>query len=261
MTSPAFQQTGHASPDGMPVVFLSGMLADQRMWHPTLQAWQDQCQARHGMIDPIFCELFDQDSVSAMAAKVLSVAPDTFALVGMSMGGYVAFEILRQAPERVSHLMLVNTQATEDPPAIKRRRILLSRIAARNRPFVGISDALIDDMIHADNRADENLIGLLAAMALDCGPDVFVRQSHAVAHRPDSLSLLAQITIPTSVMVGESDQVIPVQSHCDMADGINGATFCKVAGAAHYVPLEQPLVFTNALADLLVRPSPISSRA
>lgn len=253
MTATNHDNSGHAQSDGVPVVFLSGMLADQRMWGRALDAYAGLAQPSTATIKPAFCELFDQETVTDMATKVLASAPDRFALVGMSMGGYVAFEILRCAPDRVRHLMLVNTRATADRDAVKRRRILLAKIAGRATPFQGINDAVLDDMVHPANRSDQELIRLLGDMANQAGAEVFMRQSIAVANRPDSMALLAQINVPTAVMVGEADKVISPESHHEMAAEIPGASYAEVAGAAHYVPMEQPKIFAQSLADLLAR--------
>lgn len=249
--------SGQASSDGQPdqiaCVFISGMLADQRMWQPTLAAYDGLREPVKPPMVPVLCELFDHDNVTDMARAVLDRAPDRFALVGMSMGGYVAFEILRQAPERISHLMLVNTRARDDAPAIKRRRMLLAHLVAENTPFKGVNDAMLDDLIHPDNRHDDGLVRLLTEMADGCGADVFKRQSKAVAERPDSRAILADITVPCSVMVGEADRVISPESHREMANAITGASFMMVPGAGHYVPLETPVVFAKALRDILAR--------
>ncbi len=256
MSSPSWKDTGHANGDGVPVVFLSGMLADQRMWHPAIAALGDLDDpddlAKPGLI-PVFCELFDQDTVADMASAVLDTAPDRFALVGMSMGGYVAFEILRQAPERITHLMLVNTRATADSDAVRRRRLLLSRFVAAREPFVAVNDGMLDEMLHPDNRNDAVLVGLLKAMGDACGAGVFKRQNNAVALRPDSMADLGDIAVPCSVLVGTHDRIISPESHREMADAIPGATYHEIAGAGHYVPLEQPQRFAGYLVELLGR--------
>ncbi|MFV1851212.1 MAG: alpha/beta fold hydrolase [Thalassospira sp.] len=253
MTANNHDNAGHAQADGVPVVFLSGMLADQRMWDRALDAYGRLSTSDGVAIKPVFCELFDQETVADMAIKALVSAPDQFALVGMSMGGYVAFEILRRAPDRVTHLMLVNTRATSDSETVKRRRILLAKIAGRATPFQGINDAVLDDMVHPANRSDQEMITLLGDMAEQAGADTFMRQSIAVANRPDSMALLPHINMPTAVMVGEADKVISPESHHEMAAEITGASYTEVAGAAHYVPLEQPGLFAQSLADLLAR--------
>lgn len=248
----------------MPVVFLPGMLADQRMWQPTIDALAvsstggvDTNTNTNAVpvppIDPIFFALSDHDSVGDMAQTVLDRAPDRFALVGMSMGGYVAFEILRRAPERVGHLMLVNTRATADSPKTQRRRMLLAHLVAGAIPFKGVNDAMLDTLLHPDNRHDADLIALLTDMAEAGGADVFKRQSKAVAERPDSIAVLADITVPCSVMVGEADGVISPQSHREMADAIKDASFAIFPGAGHYVPLETPDAFAKGLIALLAR--------
>lgn len=253
MTSPNDQAVGHAVGDGVPVVFLSGMLADQRMWHPALQAYSKLPDATKPAIAPVFCELFDQATVEDMARAVLEAAPDRFALVGMSMGGYAAFEILRRAPDRVSHLMLVNTRATADSEAVRRRRLLLSRIVTSKKPFVAVNDGMLDEMLHPDNRNDAALVRLLTVMGEDCGVEVFERQNHAVATRPNSMIDLGDITVPCSVVVGTHDQIISPESHREMADAIPGATYWEISGAGHYVPLERPELFARALSDLIAR--------
>ena len=246
----------------MPVVFLPGMLADQRMWQPALDALAVSSAGGADTnanavpvppIDPIFFALSDHDSVGDMAQMVLDHAPDRFALVGMSMGGYVAFEILRRAPERVCHLMLVNTRATADSPKIQRRRMLLAHLVAGAIPFKGVNDAMLDELLHPDKRHDADLIALLTDMAETGGADVFKRQSKAVAERPDSTAVLADITVPCSVMVGEADGVISPHSHREMADAIKDASFTIVPGAGHYVPLETPDAFAKGLIALLAR--------
>lgn len=256
MSSTSKKDTGHADGDGVPVVFLSGMLADQRMWHPAIAALGDlddpDDPAKPGLI-PVFCELFDQDTVADMARAVLETAPDRFALVGMSMGGYAAFEILRQAPDRVTHLMLVNTRATADSDAVRRRRLLLSRFVAAREPFVAVNDGMLDEMLHPDNRNDAALVGLMKAMGDACGAGVFKRQNNAVARRPDSMADLGDIAVPCSVVVGTHDRIISPESHREMADAIPGATYHEIAGAGHYVPLEQPELFACALGGLLAR--------
>lgn len=247
------QFTGHADDDGVPVVFLSGMLADQRMWHPALAAYEDLAGASKRAITPVFCELFDQDTVEEMARTVLEAAPDRFALVGMSMGGYAALEILRQARSRISHLMLVNTRATADSDAVRRRRLLLSRIVTAKEPFVAVNDGMLDEMLHPDNRDDAALVSLITEMGDDCGVGVFVRQNHAVAMRPDSMADLGKANVPCSVIVGTHDRIISPESHREMADAIPGVTYQEIPGAGHYAPLEQPKVFAEALAELLTR--------
>jgi pimeloyl-ACP methyl ester carboxylesterase len=253
MSSSSKKDTGHAEGDGVPVVFLSGMLADQRMWHPALAAYADLDTATTPAILPVFCELFDQDNVADMARAVLATAPDRFALIGMSMGGYAAFEIMRQAPDRVSHLMLVNTRATADSEAVRRRRLLLSRIVAGKTPFVAVNDGMLDEMLHPDNRNDSALVSLLTKMGDACGVGVFERENHAVAMRPDSMNDLGKFYVPCSVVVGTHDRIISPVSHQEMADAIPGATYHEVAGAGHYVPLEQPMDFARLLADLVKR--------
>ncbi|OSQ39049.1 hypothetical protein TMES_08505 [Thalassospira mesophila] len=227
------------------------MLADARLWGETLPFLGNRNAG--GMVQPYFMDVSAGDSIGHMADQVLAQMPGRFALVGMSMGGYVAFEILRRCPGRVSHLMLVNTRAGADDAATRRRRLLLARLAAQQPVFRGFNDAILDQALHPDNRHQPRLLALLDDMAQNLGRDVFRRQQIAVANRPDFTALLSNITIPCHVMWGDGDNMIPAPVQHQMAQGISGAQFSQIAGAGHYVPLEAPAAFASGLLALLAR--------
>jgi pimeloyl-ACP methyl ester carboxylesterase len=190
------------------------------------------------------------DSVGDIARRILDSAPAEFALVGFSFGGYLAFEILRQAPRRVRKLALVSTSARADNPEQSQRR--------RER-MQAVRDGGFDDMLrlqfqaatHPGRRDDDALRANYVKMAWECGADAFLRHSQAAIGRPDSLSGLAKIRCPTTVIVGDSDAITPPALSREMAAGIAGAGLHIVANAGHLAPLEQPDEVARLLVDFL----------
>lgn len=254
------------APTGTPcdpdhVIFLPGMLADARLWKAMLDQYRQIAGARP--ITPHFPDVTRSDSIAEMAETVLATAPARFALVGMSMGGYVAFEICRQVPDRISHLMLVNTQATADTDRARRRRLLLARIGGgggdtghhRTRPFQGTTPALLDQMLHPATPRDGEIAKLIAAMAEAGGAETYRRQQTAVAHRPDSRESLGHLAMPVAIVGGAADGVTLPEKHQEMAALITGASLNMVEKAGHYVPLEAPDILAAELDGLLRRTS------
>jgi pimeloyl-ACP methyl ester carboxylesterase len=187
-------------------------------------------------------------TIDALARRILAEAPPRFALVGHSMGGYAAFEVLRQAPERVVRLVLVDTSARPDTveQTTKRNEQIAQARAGR---FLEIPRALFPKLVHPDRSGDEALLADVLRMAEDTGAEAFVRQLRAIMSRPDSRPSLAAIRCPTTVIVGQGDQVTPIEHAREMADGIAGATLEVVAGAGHYSAMEAP----ERVSELLVR--------
>ena len=236
-----------------PLVLLPGMMCDRRQWAPQIGGLSDLC-------DPIVGDLTQDATVSGMATTVLAQAPPRFALAGLSMGGIVAFEVWRQAPERVSHLALLDTNARPDNP--ERRRIRMEQIGA----VLGgtLRSIVIDELKPAylanRNRGNQRLLDLIVAMAIDLGPQVFERQSLALKNRPDSRPMLATIDCPTLVLRGEEDALCDEEDHRAIAAGIHRARYLVVPGCGHISTLESPEVVTAALRSLLTAPRPIAAR-
>jgi pimeloyl-ACP methyl ester carboxylesterase len=193
------------------------------------------------------------DTVAAIARQILMSAPPRFTLVGFSMGGYVAFEILREAPERVARLALLDTGARADTPQqVERRR---ERIAmAQTGRFSESLDAQFPLLVRPNRRDDGALLNQYKTMALECGAEAFVRHLHADMSRPDSRADFANIRCPTIIVVGDMDQLTPPILAEEMANGINGARLVVVPTSGHLSPLEQPESVTKALVSLLETP-------
>jgi pimeloyl-ACP methyl ester carboxylesterase len=189
-------------------------------------------------------------SIGGIAERLLADAPPRFALAGISMGGYVALEVMRQAPERVRGLALISTSASPDTPehqASRRQQIDLAHAGK----FNGLVEAAFALLVDPKHRDDTRLAAFWSKMAHEIGPDAFCAQLEAVINRLDSRSLLPTIDCPTAVIHGAGDQLIPPDHAHEMAAGIPSATLTIVNGGGHMVAQEQPAAVCKAV-DLLL---------
>lgn len=191
-------------------------------------------------------------SVDGIAADVLAQAPAKFGLVGLSMGGIVALEIVRHAPERVTHLALLNTTAYADKSQ-EQRKSQLCRVAS-GELYLVMQEELKPKYLAAQNRTKEYL-DLLADMGNKLGEEVFARQSIALMNRCTAHDILPNIDCPTLVMTGREDVVCTPEIHVEMANAIPGASLSIIAECGHLSSMEQPEVVTNALKMLLNKPA------
>lgn len=221
-----------------PLIFLPGLLCDARLW-------RDQAQAVSDITLSSIADLTQDDSVTGMATRVLASAPERFALAGLSMGGYVAFEILRQAPERVTKLALFSTSAHSDTPQRRRaRQISIASMAAGR--FVGVTRRMLPQLVHA-RHIDDAVGDEVRAMAARVGAEAFVRQQTAILSRPDSRPGLAAITVPTLIAVGDSDQMASRDAAETMHQAIAGSQLHILPDCGHLPPLEVPDLTTKLL--------------
>jgi len=227
----------------IPLVFLPGMLNDAALW-------SHQCDGLADIAAPQVADLTRHDSIADMAAATLAEAPERFALAGLSMGGYVAFEMLRQQPERITRLALIDTRAGPDTQAESKRRRGLMRLARRGT-FKGVTPRLLPMLLAKPNLDDEHVTGTVTEMAHRVGGDAFIRQQNAIVNRPDSRPMLSEIAVPTLVMCGRDDTLTPPREHERMATRIPGADLVVLARAGHLAPLERPAAVTNALRQWL----------
>ncbi|WP_316232901.1 alpha/beta fold hydrolase [Bradyrhizobium sp. SZCCHNPS2010] len=227
----------------LPIVLVPGLICSPRIYAPLVPAlW------RHGPV--MIANHIRDDSMGAIARRILSEAPPRFALAGHSMGGYIAFEIMRQAPERVAKLALINTQARPDAPeAGARRRTMITR--AREGEYHAIVDELAVNFVHPSRREDARLRRLVRDMADDVGVDGFVRQQTAMIARPDSRPTLTAIRCPTLVLTSDTDDMIPNSLSTEMADEIAGSWLVVLDNCGHLPQLEQPEETAQALVEWL----------
>ena len=229
----------------LPSVLIPGLRCSARLYTPQLpQLW------RFGPV--MVSNHTGADTLAAIAHDILATAPSRFALIGLSMGGYLAFEILRLAPERVVKLALLDTSARVDTPEQGQRRqqqIALTQ-AGRYEETVTAQFALL---VHRSRKADADLWQTYRLMAQETGPEVFLRHQHAIRHRIDSRPDLARIKVPTLVLVGDADELTPPSHAEEIAAGIEGAQLVVVPDCGHLSTLERPEAVTAALVDLMAR--------
>ena len=216
----------------IPLVLLPGMMCDARLFSPQIAA----LSGRHTLHLP---HLTGADTVAARAAQILQNAPPRFALAGLSMGGIVAMEILRQAPDRVTKIALMDTNPLPEASEQQARRApQIARVLAG-----GLRTVMQDEMkplYVADTPRRAEILDLCMAMALDLGPDTFAAQSRTLASRPDQTATLAAFKGPALVLMGEYDILCPRPRHDLMHALMPQSRLVIVADAAHLPTLEKP---------------------
>ncbi len=222
-----------------PLLLLPGLLCTPALWCHQLDNLDAVAEMR-------VADLTRHDNMAELAAAALAEAPERFALAGLSMGGYVAFEILRQAPERVTRLALLDTSPHPDAPAQTRRRRDLLALAERGE-FKGVTPRLLPLLIHEERLSDTALADVVTGMAEAVGKDAFLRQQTAIMNRPDSRPLLPRIHVPTLVLCGREDALTPLAVHREMAGAIPDAQLVVVEKCGHLAPLERPEAVTSTL--------------
>ena len=190
------------------------------------------------------------DSVKEIAAQILRAAPPRFALAGLSMGGYIAFEIMRNAPQRVERLALMDTSAAPDTPEASEAR--LTRIAAaREGRLLEVGGSMFAGLGAPAHAGDAALKRRHMQMAEETGAEAFIRQQTAIMSRTDSRPTLGAIAVRTLVLVGQEDGLTPPAAAKVIADGIDGARLVVVPDCGHLATLEQPRAATQAFAEWL----------
>jgi len=191
------------------------------------------------------------DSMADIAAHILASAPERFALAGLSMGGYLCFEIMRQAPERVERLALLDTSARADTPEKTALRREALELAAAGK-YMAVCHATLDLSIAKSRHDDTTLKQAIIDMALDTGPDVWAQQIRAIIGRANSVPMLGNITCPTLVVVGDEDQLTPPELAREMAAGIPDAQLEVIKDCGHMSTMEKPDRLTRLLQEWLV---------
>ena len=227
--------------DSLPIILVPGLNCSPRLYAAQVpELWH---------FGPVtIADHTRDDSMAAIARRILAAAPPRFALAGLSMGGYVALEIVRQAADRVARLALLDTGARDDPPAAQETR--RNRIAlAETGRFAEVNEAMWPVLVHPDRRDDAALKQVYLAMCRDVGAEAFVRQQKAIMARADSRPLLATIDCPTLVLVGAQDELTPPHLADEMAAGVKGAPLVKVPDCGHISALERPEAVTRAMIE------------
>jgi pimeloyl-ACP methyl ester carboxylesterase len=229
-----------------PLLLVPGLGCTARLYAPQVAALADIAETRivdHGR----------HDTIAEIAAAALSTAPPRFALAGLSMGGYVAFEMMRQAPERILRLALLDTMARPDSPAILERRHRHLALIAEGR-YGEVTEALLPVLINPERLTDAGLVAVVREMADDTGAERFARQMRAIMGRADSRPTLWAIRCPTLVLVGAEDALTPPELAREMHDGIADSCLVVVPDCGHLSTLERAEAVTAALRAWLTYP-------
>jgi pimeloyl-ACP methyl ester carboxylesterase len=227
----------------LPLVLVPGLLCSARLYAPQIAAlWPlgSMTVADHRR----------DDEMAAIAARILADAPPRFALAGLSMGGYIAFAMLRLAPDRIARLALLDTSARPDTAeqSAAREKFIVMAEAGKLGDVV---DTLTPRFLHRSHQNNETLKRVVRDMAADTGPEAFVRQQKAIMSRPDSRPLLASIRCPSLVLVGDGDELTPPELAKEICAGISGSRLVVVPECGHLSTIEKPDAVNAALAEWL----------
>jgi pimeloyl-ACP methyl ester carboxylesterase len=228
----------------MNLVLLPGLLCDASLF-------RQQADALADIANITVADLTQSDSMVTLAEQALAQTREgPFVLAGMSMGGYVAFEILRQAPKRVKALALLGTSARPDTPEATAEREKLIELAKTD--FPAVVESLLQRIAHPNNVNTPEVAGVVQSMANSLGREVFERQQRAIIGRADSRPTLARIKCPTLVMCGRQDEAIALEAQLELAAAIEGARLEIIEDCGHLLPLERPEQVTTILRHWLL---------
>jgi pimeloyl-ACP methyl ester carboxylesterase len=229
----------------IPIVLVPGLMCSARLYAEQIPAlW------RFGPV--VVADHRRDDSMDAIARRILTSAPERFALIGLSMGGYIASSLLRLAPERVVKLALLDTSARADlPERIEARRSLIKMVEEGR--LGEVVDLHFPQFVHKKRRDDAVLKRVVELMAEDTGPEAYIRQQKAIMGRADWRGFLPSISCPTVVIVGEDDEMTPPKLSEEITAGIPGARLVVVRDSGHLTTLERPAEVNAALAQWLAQ--------
>lgn len=229
--------------DPLPIILVPGLGCSARLYReqiPALWPFGPVTVADHRR----------DDTMDGIARRILAVAPPRFALAGLSMGGFIAFAIMRLAPERVARLALLDTNARADTPERTAERERFIALARRGN-FAEVNAILTPRYLHPKRHQDETFKAIIRDMADDVGIDGFERQQRAIMGRPDSRAMLGTIRCPTLVLVGDSDAATPPELSEEIANAIPGAQLSTVKECGHLSTLECPDEVNQSLVKWL----------
>jgi len=222
------------------LVLVPGLLNDRGLWEAQIAALGDAV----GRI--VVADVASDDSLGGMADRLLGSVEGDFALAGLSMGGYVVQEVMRRAPERVTRLALLDTNARADTDEqVERRRAQMAR--AEGGDFESIPGELLPMLVHPDRLEDAAFVEHARAMAFRVGPEAFVRQQTAILNRRDGRDDLARITVPTLCLCGRDDGLTPPKVHAEMVERLPRGHMVVIERCGHLATLEQPVAVSAVM--------------
>jgi len=229
-----------------PLLFIPGMMCDDTLWSPQIDHFSSLRQT-------VVADLSRGDSIEEMAKNALNSVDGDFIAIGLSMGGIIAFEMWRQAPERIKGLALLDTNAMAESDARKQERHRQIIDAKQGHLMKLLVDEFKPRYLAPTHRQDKDLLEKIRLMAEGLGLPVFEQQSKALMNRCDSMQTLPTITCPTEVLCGEDDELCPVEYHQMMAVHIPDARLTVLPDCGHLSSLEAPAVVNRMISDLIQR--------
>lgn len=226
----------------LPIVLITGQILTESVWQPLLDAWTDR--------EVIVADNRSDDTIEGFAQRLLDNAPPKFVLIAHAMGGFIAFEVMRRAPDRVGKLALISTLASADGPSQTERRQGYIDLVTSGR-FDQVVEERIPILFPEEKRSDERLLGIARQMAADTGADTFLAQQRAIMARIDSRPRLGEIAVPTLLIWGEKDGITSRAHHDEILESIPGARLEVIPGAGHLPTVEAPEVIVPLLTEFV----------
>lgn len=218
---------------------LPGLLCDRSLWRHQIEYLSQDYDVR-------VADFSVGDDLATFADHVLQNAPESFSVAGLSMGGYVVFELLRRVPDRIKRIALIDTSPYADLPEHSDFRQSVMKMA-EERGLAEVMDMLIPRLIHSSRYEDEELVKVIDAMAHRVGVDGFIRQQTALLNRIDSFKDLGKISCPALIVVGRQDALTPPKLSREMAAAIPDSAIVEIENCGHMSSLEQPEAVTALL--------------
>ncbi|MCP4394799.1 MAG: alpha/beta hydrolase [Alphaproteobacteria bacterium] len=222
-----------------PLILLPGLLCDKTLW-------QHQITTLNDMAEIFVADLTRDNSMEDMAKRILDDAPEKFALAGMSMGGYLALEIIRQAPKRVLKLALLNTTAAPDTPEKKAMRIGHIKHAQSDK-FCAMTKSFLKSLLHKSRLDDKELCEIITEMTSKMGAEVYINQQEAILGRTDNRPFINIIECPTLIICGKQDEATPLVLHEEMHREIPNSKLVIIDECGHMSPIERPHAVSAAI--------------
>ena len=226
------------------LVLVPGLGSDAAVWRRTITALGDDVHCLVG-------DTLSDDTLVGMAHRILDQAPQSFALAGVSMGGMVALEIMRSAPERVTRLALVDTSARLDTWGRKMFRHLINIVVGTSGDFKRLAERSLASLVHPST--SEDVRDELVAMSVRVGSGAYIRQNRAVIGRDDLRKVLRGVSVPTAVIVGHEDRMTPVALSQEIQALTPGSTLHIIPNCGHLPTIEKPEIMAAFLKELLER--------
>lgn len=227
------------------LVLVPGLLCDRRLFLPQIGALSQD-------YDIHVAETREDETIEAMASRLLAEVKGDFAIVGLSMGGYVVLDALRQAADRITHFALMDTNAHGDLPAATEKRLQAMRLAEQGH-FENVIDTFVSNVFSPKTVARPGCGDVLRAMAHDMGVDIFLKQQGAIMARADATARLKGYHQPSLVLCGIEDALSPPAVHAEMARNLPNADYHCLTHCGHMATLERPVAVIDAMRTWLAR--------